>query len=146
MASQDRYFYPGIIRERATIPFMSAAEAWFWFMDAQQAKNEGARVTAGLSLYPRPCEPIDILKTVDRLYRQRRLLMDHLLVLRHYGRRRYSPDPTRVKEMRAARLWEEALDRIQDVLVEKGIVQQPRRNGHAGWAQDALLYEPLAAE
>lgn len=104
------------------VPFDDAVEAWFWFISAQQAKNEGARYTAGLSLTPRPCEPADILKILDRLYRQRRLLRDHLLVLRHYGRRQMEPDLRRPKEMRAYKIWHEAIERIEPPLIKKGIV------------------------
>ncbi len=103
--------------------FESAEEAWFWFIQAQAARNDGARFTMGSGLIPRPCEPLDILKVVDRLYRNRRLLMDHLLVLRHYGRRMMAPDPRRIKEARAAKLWDEALERIEAPLIRKGIVE-----------------------
>lgn len=72
-------------------PFDSAEEVWFWFIMAQQARNEGARFSAGAGMIPRPCEPLDILKILDSLYRQRRLQRDHLLVLRHYGRRNMPP-------------------------------------------------------
>lgn len=106
----------------AAIPFASAEEAWFWFIQAQQARADGARFTAGAGLYTRPCEPLDILKILDRLYRKRELLMDHLLVLRHYGRRMMPPDRHRIKERRAHSLWVEALGRIEMVLVSKGIV------------------------
>ncbi|MCC6598521.1 MAG: hypothetical protein IT559_07010 [Alphaproteobacteria bacterium] len=115
------------------MPFIDAEEAWFWFIAAQQAKNEGARFTAGLGVCPRPCEPIDILKVLDALYRQRRLLRAHLLVLRHYGRRFMAPDPRRVKEARAAQLWHEALERISVVLERKGIIA-PGSYPRAGWA------------
>lgn len=115
-----------------TTPFESAQDAWFWFIAAQAAKNDGARFVSGAGLYKRPCEPIDILKTLDRLYRNRRLLRDHLLVLRHYGRRNMAPDPTRVKEERAHRLWSEAMERIEEVLTIKGIVEplEPRISSH----------------
>lgn len=108
-----------------TVPFISAEEAWFWFVRSQEARNDGARFVAGLGLFPRPCEPLDILKAVDRLTRQRRLLLDHLLVLRHYGRRSMAPDPRRVKEARAHRLWKEALERLEAVLERKNIVVRP---------------------
>ena len=39
------------------VPFPSAEEAWFWFIQAQEAKAAGARVRAGLGLTERPCEP-----------------------------------------------------------------------------------------
>ena len=106
-----------------TTPFENAEEAWFWFMAAQDAKNEGARVVAGAGLYKRPCEPLDILKILDRLHRNRRLHKDHLLVLRHYGRRHMAPDKFRPKETRAYHLWSEALERIESVLIAKGIVE-----------------------
>lgn len=106
-------------------PFESAEQAWFWFIDAYQAKHEGARIKAGLSLVPRPCEPLDILKIVDRLYRNRRLIWDHLLVLRHYGQRKMPPDDTRAKEIKAATLWTEALEKLEDVLIAKQIVERP---------------------
>lgn len=104
-------------------PFNTTEEAWFWFIQAQAARSEGARFSAGLGTVTRPCEPMDILKVLDRLYRQRRVLMDHLLVLRHYGRRLMPPDPRRPKEMRAHSLWVEALERLHPLLERKGIVR-----------------------
>ncbi len=121
-------------------PFMNAEEAWFWFITAQDARNDGARFVAGQGLHTRPCEPIDIMKVLDRLYRQRRLLRDHLLVLRHYGRRHLAPDSRRVKEVRAHQLWTEALERIGEVLKKKGIIHAPRQP-HENWHHEALLFE-----
>ena len=80
----------------ATEPFSSVEEAWFWFIQAQAARNDGARFAMGQGLVPRPCEPLDILKALDRLYRNRRLTMDHFIVLRHCGRRLMPPDKRRV--------------------------------------------------
>ena len=71
---------------------------------------------------PRPCEPLDILHSVDRLYRQRRLVREHLEVLVDYGRRLAPPDPTWREEAHAARLWDEAIDRLTPVLRRKGIL------------------------
>lgn len=104
-------------------PFKSAEEAWFWFIQNQMAREDGARIAAGLSLVSRPCEPVDIYKIMERLYRSRRLLMDHILVLRHYGRRLMSPDPRRIKEVKAHGLWIEALSRMEEVMIGKGIVE-----------------------
>ncbi len=112
--------------EKTGEPFNSVVEAWFWFIQAQQARNDGARIQAGLSLTERPCEPADILKILDRLYRNRMLLRDHLLVLRYYGRRQMQPDPYRVKEARAATIWKEAINRLEPVFIRKGIVRQKK--------------------
>lgn len=109
---------------RLFTPFESAEEAWFWFLDAYQAKHDGARISAGLALVPRPCEPLDILHALDRLYRNRRLIWDHLLVLKHYGQRRLPPDKSRAKEVRAYYLWHEALKRLEEVLRRKNIVRE----------------------
>jgi len=107
----------------AGVPFACAQDAWFWFIQAHDARAEGARVVAGLSRIPRPCEPADILRLVDRLYRQRRLIRDHLCVLVHYGRRLSAPDPRRRTEARAALLWREAFDSLTPTLLAKGIIQ-----------------------
>jgi hypothetical protein len=126
-----------------TVPFKDAEEAWFWFIAAQEARLDGARFAAGQSLMPRPCEPVDILKVLDRLYRNRRLLRDHLLVLRHYGRRHMPPDERRPKEMCAFRLWHEALERIGEVLERKGIVEPPSAQ-HKNWIGESLRMETAA--
>lgn len=122
MTSESEY-PPGASYLAHTVPFSSVEEAWFWFIKAQQARNDGARVTVGQGLVPRPCEPVDILNVLDRLYRNRRLLIDHLKVLRHYGCRMMPPDQSRVKEMRAHTIWQEAMERLEPVLIRKGIVQ-----------------------
>lgn len=113
------------IKSDDTVPFKSAEEAWFWFIQAQTARNEGARITAGAGLYQRPCEPVDIIKNLERLYRARAVTMDHIMVLRHYGQRLLSPDPRRPKEMRAYALWSEALSKLEEALIAKRIVVRP---------------------
>lgn len=121
MASQNKHIpKPQPVFE--TQPFQSAEETWFWFIAAQEARNDGSRFVAGKGLAIRPCEPLDILRVVDRLYRQRRLMRDHLLVLRYYGRRHMPPDRRRIKEMRAHKIWSEAMERMQVAFERKGIV------------------------
>ncbi len=117
---------PPILSSDDVTAFESTSDVWFWFVQAQQARNEGARFKAGLSSVTRPCEPIDILKILDRLYRNRFLTRDHLLVLRHYGRRQMPPDYRRVKEARAYHLWNEALARMETTFIRKGIVEIPK--------------------
>lgn len=142
MKSKDR-FTPKHQPDLNATMFDTAEEAWFWFILAQEARNAGARITAGLSLISRPCEPMDILKCVERLYRNRRLTMDHILVLRHYGKRHLPPDPVRIKEMRAHDLWIEALERLEPVLVGKGIVCAPMTLPQPGiyWARSAMIHQ-----
>ena len=91
-------------------------------MTAYEARHSGARIVAGRGVMLRPCEPLDVLRVVDRLYRQRRLFLDHLRVLNFYGRRQSPPDPRRDQECRADSIWREAMLRIEPMLRAKGIV------------------------
>ncbi len=122
MSGKDRYYAPKPQPDRESTPFQTAEEAWFWFIQAMQAKSEGAKIVAGASTITRPCEPVDILSTLERLYRSRRILMEHIMVLRCYGRKQVSPDARRIKEARADILWREGLRELEDALVKKGIV------------------------
>jgi hypothetical protein len=106
----------------AGVPFDNAEEAWFWTTQCLLARNDGARIVAGLGLVTRPCEPEDLLGTVERLHRQGPLTRHHLGVLADYGRRLQAPDARNRGEERAARLWDEALDRCATVWRRKGIV------------------------
>jgi hypothetical protein len=126
--ARPKAFHPRISavstsRDDNSVPFASTEEAWFWFVQAQEARASGARIVAGRGVVPRPCEPLDMMRVVDRLYRQRKLIRDHLHVLVHYGRRLMAPDPERRLEVRASDLWREALAFLDPVLREKGIVQ-----------------------
>lgn len=132
MAARDKSYAPRPTPDVKVQPFESAEEAWFWFILANRARNEGARIVSGLGPEIRPCQPVDILRILDRLHRNRRLMLDHLLVLRHYGNRQIPPDPRRVREARACGLWREALQRIGEVLESKGIVVPPQRAGSFG--------------
>ena len=102
--------------------FDSAEEVWFWFIAANEARRDGAKIVANQGLYKRPCEPSDVLKICERLYRHRRLDINHFRVLRHYGLRAISPDGDRPKEVLSFRLWGEAMDILEDVFISKGIV------------------------
>ncbi len=103
-------------------PFETAEDAWFWFIQAYTARHDGAKITADAGAIARPCEPVDILVILEKLYRNRRLLRDHVLVLRHYGKRQIPPDPSRLKEVRAHTLWKEALRILEDVFIRKAII------------------------
>ncbi|QXM23627.1 hypothetical protein KO353_09900 [Elioraea tepida] len=104
------------------VPFASAEEAWFWTMAGLSARAAGARIVAGLGVKPRPCEPDDVVRCLDRLYRQRRIDLVHVRILKMYGERQVPPDPRHPADRSAWRLWREALDRLDWPLRLKGIV------------------------
>jgi hypothetical protein len=105
-----------------TQPFGSAQEAWLWTMAALIARREGARYSAGKGLVTRPCEPDDVVKCLDGLYRQRRVDLAHARILRIWGERQMAPSLAIAAECHDHRLWKEALERLEWPLRIKGIV------------------------
>lgn len=79
-------------------PFRDAEEAWIWTMAALVARRDGARYSANKGRIGRPCDPDDVVKSLDGLYRQRRIDLLHARVLRIWGERGSAPDPTRAVE------------------------------------------------
>ena len=104
---------------RAT-PFRSAEQAWHWAMAALLARHEGTGRRAGGLV--RPCDPDDIICSLDQLYRGHRISLQHARVLRVWGERQSAPDAKYPSEHEEARLWREALERLEWPLRVKGIV------------------------
>lgn len=126
MARPDKHRHaPRPLAASRGVPFDSAAEAWFWCMQCLAAREEGARITAGLALVPRPCDPEDVLVAAERLARAGRLRRGHVQVLVRAGRALLPPDPQNRATETAARLWDEALDSLATVLAARGIVAVP---------------------
>jgi len=105
-----------------TQPFDRAEDAWLWTMAALTARREGARYTANKGLVSRPCDPDDVVKCLDGLYRQRRIDLGHARILRVWGERQMAPSPLVAVERHDYRLWTEALERLEWPLRVKGIV------------------------
>jgi hypothetical protein len=103
-------------------PFSHAAEAWFWFVHCQRVRREGARLQGGATVFRRPCDPDDIYCAIMRLHSRALVTSAHLRVLAAYGLRGSPPDTRCAEERSAARLWDEAIDRLSTPLREKGII------------------------
>jgi len=103
-------------------PFPSAEAAWFWTMAALRARHDGARYTANQGSVRRPCEPDDVVRCLDALWRRRRIDLVHARVLRVWGERQVAPCPKVATERCDFRLWHEALERLEWPLRVKGIV------------------------
>ncbi len=108
-------------------PFACAEDAWFWTMAALTARRDGARVAAGRGGVVRPCEPDDVIKCLDRLYRQRRIDLAHARIMRIWGERGDQPSPRIPQEAGDLRLWREAMERLDFPLRAKGIIGGPAR-------------------
>jgi hypothetical protein len=109
-----------------TRPFSSPAAAWFWAMRGLQARRDGA--AWGVSnKAPAGAEIDDVVKVLDRLYRQRRITLEHARILRIYGERGTAPNESATAERNDARLWREAMERMELPLQCKGIVATRER-------------------
>jgi hypothetical protein len=105
-----------------TQAFSNAEHAWLWTMAALVARREGARFTANKGAVTRPCDPDDVVKCLDTLYRQKRIDLAHARALRIWGERQMPPSPTVAAEQQDRKLWIEALERLEWPLRMKGIV------------------------
>jgi hypothetical protein len=105
------------------VPFSSAEEAWLWTMAALDDRARGWR--GGASGPPRPCEPDDVVMQLDRLFRRYVITREDAAVLAKWGKRRQPPDPRARSAWRDAALWQDALARLEPLLVERGIVRAP---------------------
>lgn len=103
-----------------SVPFRSAGEAWFWAVGALLARREGSSRSGGG--IPRPCDPDDIIKTLDRLYCAGKIQLRHARILRVWGERQVAPDLHHPGERAELQLWNEALARLEWSLRIKGIV------------------------
>jgi hypothetical protein len=104
-------------------PFATAEDAWLWTMAALTARRDGARHSTNEGRLPRPCEPDDVVRCLDALYRQRRIDLVHARVLRAWGERQAAPSARIAVERHDHRLWTEALQRLEWPLRIKGIVR-----------------------
>jgi hypothetical protein len=106
-------------------PFASTEDAWHWTMAALVARRDGAGPILNIGRVARPCEPDDVVKCLDRLYRQRRIDLTHARILRIWGERQCAPDPHHPRERRDWKIWREAMERLDWPLRMRGIVAMP---------------------
>lgn len=106
-----------------TTPFDNSEDAWFWYIRCQQIRRDGAKFPHSPGSSSRPCDPDDLYRSVKKLLKLRRIGKEHVIVLNTFGVKERSPDPRCREEERAARLWDEALDRLTTILREKGIIE-----------------------
>lgn len=110
------------VRATRTEPFRNAEEAWIWTMSALVARRDGVRYSPSGNRVPRPCEPDDVVRCLDTLYRRRRIDLVHARIMRIWGERQAAPNPAYASERCDWRLWREAMERLEWQLRIKGIV------------------------
>ena len=100
--------------------FNSAEEAWLWFckyesMVKSKPKNSSCRIV-------RPCYLDDIYIAVSRLYLARKISERHVKTLIKYGKLQLIPDERISDEYMEAMWWQDAMDKLEILLIKKGIV------------------------
>lgn len=103
---------PFPVRSAVRPPFSSAADAWFWAMSCFIA-SRGGGVAGGAE---------EVMKCLDRLYRQRRIELQHVRILRIWGERRVAPNLRFQNEQADARLWREVINKLDAPLRQRGLV------------------------
>lgn len=98
--------------------FDSPQAAWFGAIYALTARHRGERLPSEVAAM---ADAVALI--LDRLYRQRRIELAHARVLRVWGERGEAPNAEAPHEREDARLWAEAMERLQAPLRTKGIVQ-----------------------
>ena len=99
-------------------PWFTVEAAWFATMTTLAARRDGCRLRPGPA-----SQADDVVKALDHLYRQRRIELAHARVLRVWGERGEAPNAAAPHEREDARLWAEAMDRLQLPLRMKIIVR-----------------------
>lgn len=85
------------------------------------ARRDGAGAAFGTGGV-RPCEPDDVLKVLDQLYRQHRITLEQAGVMRAWGDKDRHPTPAAGATARDIQLWNEAMRAMDAPLRRKGIV------------------------
>ena len=104
-------------------PFRSAEEAWLWTMATLTARRDGASAQWRPDGPARPCDPDDVVRCLDRLYRQRSIELLHARILRIWGERQRAPRCDNQQQHSDWRLWYQALGQLEWTLRASGIVR-----------------------
>lgn len=105
------------------MPFHNAEEAWLWTMATLLARRDGAGTGWRPDGPARPCDPDDVVRCLDVLYRERTVDLLHARILRIWGERQRSPRPTIPNQRSDWRLWHQALGQLEWSLRARGIVR-----------------------
>lgn len=107
----------------SVVPFSSGEEAWFWTMAALTARRDGASAAWRPDSRPRPCEPDDVIKCLDTLYRRGGIALLHARILRLWGERQTAPQGDLPGHASDVRLWQQAMGQLEWALRGRGIVR-----------------------
>lgn len=94
-----------------TEKFQNVEQLWFWFLYSKSLQNGFMR---NYSSIKRPCELLDVETMITKLYLAGKLSDEQLYVLKKFGDKKRAPHQYIYSENRAARLWNEAMQTIDN--------------------------------
>ncbi len=100
--------------------FDSAEEAWFWYCKYEEKSFSKSNSSNKII---RPCYLDDIYIVVSKLYLARKISERHLKTLIKYGKMQVVPDHRILEEQEEALWWDDAMDKLETILMKKGIVR-----------------------
>lgn len=113
-------YYPYIEENAPATPFDSSEEAWLWCCLCESLGHIKGR--GGHRTITRPCESADILIAAKKLLKTGKITHEHLQILSKYGLQQMPPHPNFGDSPRICRLWKDAMDFLENILKQKGIV------------------------
>jgi hypothetical protein len=106
--------------QRRGVPFRDVEECIIWTI---KALGDAAEVGDGSGrAVSRICEPIEVVRCLDTLYRRRRIDLRHARILRIWAHRGRPPRADAPNERSDSRLWREATERLEWPLRSLGII------------------------
>ncbi len=115
-----KHYNPITHHTQNTTPFDNSEEAWFWCCLCESLGC--MRGKGGHRTVVRPCESSDIIIAVKRLLGSGIISQEHAQILSKYGMQQMPPHPNFGDSPRICKLWNEALDFLNNILKQKGIV------------------------
>lgn len=107
--------------ENGEVKFESAEEAWFWY--CRYEKHTPFKARNSNALVPRPCAVDDVYVCALKLYLARKISERHVKTLVKYGRAQVPPDARVAGQEDEALWWDDAMDKLETILMKKGIVR-----------------------
>lgn len=98
--------------------FQSGEQLWFWFLYSKSVQSGFVRNAAHSTR--RPCELVDVEALITKLYLAGRVTEEQLFVMKKFGDRRRAPHQHIWAENRAAELWRNAMETIENAARARG--------------------------
>jgi hypothetical protein len=109
------------IEETGELMFASAEEAWFWY--CRYENHTPYKANSSNAVVIRPCVIDDVYVCAVKLYLARKIGERHIKTLVKYGRAQMPPDMRIAGQEDEALWWDDAMDKLETLLIKKGIVR-----------------------